>query len=66
MQCPVGGSYQEISRHMRAVILHFVTGELLGSVLAVILLGELEQTGRQAHPPIQAGFSLLAFAVTQW
>lgn len=37
-------------------------GELFGSVLVVIILGELEPTGRQAHPPIQAGFSLLAFA----
>lgn len=62
MQCPARGSYQEISRHMHAVIPHSVTGELFGSVLAVILLGELARTGRQAHPPIQAGCSLLAFA----
>lgn len=47
---------------MHAIILHFVTGELFGSVLVVIILGELERIGRQAHPPIQADFSLLAFA----
>lgn len=39
---------------MHAIIPHFVTVELFGSVLVVIILGELEQTGGQVRPPSQA------------